>query len=98
MGLHGQPQTLDDLARHRCLLHRQNDDAFGIWRFTRNRKTETVKVRGALSSNDGDIVLGRALDGHGIVIRSEWDAAKSLDSGRRRVLPAYSRAPADWFG
>jgi hypothetical protein len=30
----------------------------------------------ALSSNDGDIVLRWALDGHGILIRSEWDLAK----------------------
>ena len=47
-----------------------NDDAYGIWRFTRNGKTEVVKVHGTLSSNDGDIVLGWALDGHGILIRS----------------------------
>lgn len=32
-----------------------------------------MKVNGAMASNDGDIVLGWALDGHGILIRSEWD-------------------------
>jgi DNA-binding transcriptional LysR family regulator len=30
----------------------------------------------ALSSNDGNIVLRWALDGHGILIRPEWDLAK----------------------
>ncbi|SFA85742.1 transcriptional regulator, LysR family [Collimonas sp. OK607] len=95
---HGSPQTLTDLARHRCIIHRQNDDAYGIWRFTRNRKTEVVKIHGALSSNDGDIVLGWALDGHGILIRSEWDLAKYLESGRLQlVLPAYTLPPADLF-
>ena len=95
---HGQPQTLADLSHHRCILHRQNDEAYGIWRFTRNRKTEVVKVHGALSSNDGDIVLGWALDGHGLLIRSEWDVAKYIDSGRMQiVLPDYLPPAADLF-
>jgi LysR family transcriptional regulator, transcriptional activator for dmlA len=57
-----------------------------------------VKVHGALSSNDGDIVLGWALDGHGILIRSEWDLAKYLQSGRLKiVLPEFSLPSADLF-
>lgn len=95
---HGEPQTPADLARHQCIVHRQDEDAHGIWRLTRNRKTETVKVGGALSSNDGDVVLGWALDGHGVLLRSEWDAAKYLASGRLQiVLPDYKLAPADLF-
>ncbi|MGZ5202445.1 MAG: LysR substrate-binding domain-containing protein, partial [Telluria sp.] len=95
---HGTPSTLADLAQHRCIIHRQNDDAYGIWRFVRKDHTEVVKVHGALSSNDGDIVLGWALDGHGILIRSEWDAAKYLDSGRLRiVLPEFELPRADLF-
>jgi LysR family transcriptional activator of dmlA len=95
---YGMPQTPADLAAHRCIIHRQNDEAYGVWRFARNRQTEVVKVRGALSSNDGDIVLGWALDGHGILIRSEWDLAKYLETGRlQRLLPAFTLAPADLF-
>jgi len=95
---HGAPATLADLARHRCIIHRQNDDAYGIWRFLHGEHSEVVKVHGALSSNDGDIVLGWALDGHGILIRSEWDLAKYLDSGRLRVvLPEFTLPSADLF-
>src|SRR5476649_279139 len=95
---HGEPQTLAELAQHRCIIHRQNDDAYGIWRFTRNRKSEVVKVHGKLSSNDGDIALGWALDGQGLLIRSEWDLAKYFDSGRLQpVLSAYTLPPADLF-
>jgi len=95
---HGTPASLADLARHRCIIHRQNDDAYGIWRFLHHDHTEVVKVHGTLSSNDGDIVLGWALDGHGILIRSEWDLAKYLDSGRLRVvLPEFTLPAADLF-
>lgn len=95
---HGEPQTLADLAHHRCIIHRQNDDAYGIWRFLHQAHSEVVKVHGMLSSNDGDIVLGWALDGHGILIRSEWDLAKYLESGRLRVvLPAFVLPDADLF-
>ena len=95
---HGTPQSLADLAAHRCIIHRQNDDAYGIWRFTRDAHSEVVKVQGALSSNDGDIVLGWALDGHGILIRSEWDLTKYLESGRLRVvLPDFELPSADLF-
>jgi LysR family transcriptional activator of dmlA len=95
---HGTPASLADLAGHRCIIHRQNDDAYGIWRFLKQDQSDIVKVHGMLSSNDGDIVLGWALDGHGILIRSEWDLAKYLDSGRLRiVLPEFTLPAADLF-
>ena len=95
---HGTPRSLGDLAIHRCIIHRQNDDAFGVWRFLVEGKTEIVKIHGALSSNDGAIVQGWALDGQGIVIRSEWDVAKYLESGKlRRILPEFALPSADLY-
>lgn len=94
----GEPQTPQELHRHRCILHRQNDDVYGTWRLLKGRTVELVKVRGAVSSNDGDIVLNWALDGHGIVQRSEWDVAKYLESGRlREVMPGYTLPSADLY-
>jgi len=94
----GTPRTPQELVQHRCILHRQNDEAYGTWKLQKGRKHETVKVHGSLSSNDGDVVLGWALDGHGILLRSEWDAAKYLDSGRLQVvLPDYSLPAADLY-
>jgi DNA-binding transcriptional LysR family regulator len=95
---HGTPAKLADLLDHRCIIHRQNDDAYGIWRFIHKDHSEIIKVHGKLSSNDGDIVLGWALDGHGILIRSEWDLTRYLDSGRLRiVLPEFKLPSADLY-
>jgi LysR family transcriptional activator of dmlA len=95
---HGMPASLADLANHRCIVHRQNDEAHGVWRLEHEGRAVSVKVQGALSSNDGDIVLGWALDGHGILVRSEWDLSTYVDSGRLRiVLPGYAQPEADLF-
>jgi LysR family transcriptional activator of dmlA len=95
---HGTPADLADLAVHRCIIHRQNDEAYGVWRLMHNGHSEVVKVQGMLASNDGDIVLNWALDGHGILLRSEWDLAKYLESGRLRiVLPEFVQPSADLF-
>ena len=95
---HGRPETPDDLARHSCIVLRQNETAHGLWKFTRGNKNFAVKVRGALSSNDGEVVMKWALDGHGIVMRAEWDIAKYLRSGRLElVLEEYALPPADIY-
>jgi DNA-binding transcriptional LysR family regulator len=36
------------------------------------RMDEAVSGGAAMASNDGDVVPGRALDGHGILIRWWW--------------------------
>jgi LysR family transcriptional regulator, transcriptional activator for dmlA len=95
---HGIPQTPEELPRHNCLILRQNETASGIWRLTRGRKAHTVKVHGNLSSNDGEVVLKWALDGHGVLQRAEWDIAKYVRSGRLRlVLSDYALPPADIY-
>jgi len=94
----GTPRTPADLARHNCISIHHVDEAFGLWRFTSGRRTESVKVTGSMSTNDGDIAVAWALDGHGILMRAEWDIAKYLRSGRlRQVLESFATPPADIY-
>lgn len=96
LALHGTPQVPNDLVQHNCIGIRQGDEAYGIWRLTSGKRTETVKVRGTLSTNDGEIAVNWALAGHGILMRAEWDIAKYLASGRLRpVLENWQTPPAD---
>lgn len=93
---HGVPKVPHDLTRHNCIGIRQGDEAYGVWRLSAGKRTETVKVRGNLNTNDGEIAVNWALEGHGILMRAEWDIAKYLRSGRLRlVLENYQTPPAD---
>ena len=93
---YGEPRAPGELQRHRCIVVRENDVAYGTWRLEAGQRAETVKVRGPVSSNDGQSALEWALDGHGIVMRSEWETAAYLRAGRlRQVLPEWSTPPAD---
>ena len=95
---HPSPVVPGDLHAHNCLVLRQNDSAYGHWHFSRGSQAETIKVRGSLSSNDGEIVVGWALDGHGIVMRAEWDVARYIRSGRLvRLLSDYELPAADIY-
>ena len=94
----GEPSSPRELAQHACLFIRESEETFGTWHLRAGARTETVKVRGPLASNDGECVLHWALDGHGILMRSLWESAPMLRSGRLRpVLPEWSLPPADVY-
>ena len=102
---HGEPKAPADLARHACIGIRQGDEAYGLWRLTpargrqgRDSRSQAVKTRGNLSTNDGEIAVMWALDGHGILMRAEWDIARHLKSGRLvPVLPGWNTPDADIY-
>lgn len=95
---HGTPRTPADLAQHHCISIHHGQEAYGIWRLSAGRRTEMVKVLESMVTNDGDIAVAWALDGHGILMRAEWDIAKYLRSGRlRQVLAPYATPPADIY-
>lgn len=94
----GTPRTPGDLEHHNCIGIRQGEEGYGIWHLKSGQRTETVKVRGTLSTNDGEIAVNWALEGHGLLMRAEWDIAKYLQSGRlRQVLPNWHTPAADIY-
>jgi DNA-binding transcriptional LysR family regulator len=99
---HGMPRTPRDLTQHNCIGIRQGNEAYGVWRLSRGRggtrTTEAVRIGGSLTTNDGEIAVKWALDGHGILMRAEWDIKDYLADGRLvTVLPGYETPGADIF-
>ena len=94
----GVPSSMADLARHNCIVLKQYDSDYATWRFSRDGQTYSQKVTGSLSSNDGEVVMRLALDGHGLVLRSWWDAHEYLARGELvQVLPEYEAPRADIY-
>ena len=91
----GLPASIAELSQHDCLVLRDRNQPFGVWRLTSANGVEKVKVTGRLSSNNAEIVRGWAIDGHGILLPSRWDVHADLLAGRLvPILPAYWQ-PAD---
>lgn len=82
--------ALADLQNHPCLVIRERDQQAGKWLLQGPHGEETVRVRGALTSNNGESVRQWMVDGHGVGLRSVWDVAPYLNTKKLvRVLPAY---------
>lgn len=99
---YGEPKSPGDLVKHKCITIRQGSEAYGLWRFEHNKlkdyPAEAIKVRGRLTTNDGEIAVNWALDGHGIVMRASWDVERFLASGRLvQVLKNYKTQDADVY-
>lgn len=92
----GTPTRPSELPRHACIVLRENDNTYGTWHLMHGARQEAVKVRGSLSTNDGEVATAWALAGRGIVMRSNWEVDAWIESGRlTRVLPGWQGANAD---
>lgn len=92
----GTPRQPRDLLGHACIVIRENEAAFNNWQLSDGRQQQTIKVRGPLSANHGEIAVDWALAGLGVLLRSEWDVAGYLRSGELvRVLPDWQGSEAD---
>lgn len=95
---HSIPSHPRDLGKHNCIFIREGDETFGTWHLRNGAATESIKVRANLSTNDGTSALGWALDGQGILARSQWEIAKSLREKRLiPVLPEWTLPSADVY-
>lgn len=85
----GCPQTPTDLTHHNCLVLGDNWQ----WTFARGNEDFSIRVNGRLRSNNGELLIHAALDGHGLLQTSELRVRGELASGRLvRVLKEYEIA------
>lgn len=101
---YGEPKSPSELIKHNCIGIRQGDEGYGLWRFSsgkgksKNEFTDSAKVRGNLTTNDGGIAVNWALDARGIVLRAEWDVTQHLESGRLiQVMKNFETPDADIY-
>lgn len=81
---YGTPSSPEDLISHRCL--QIGTQPLADWRLG----DVVVRINADFATNDGEVVHQLALDGFGIALKSIWDVAEDLRSGRLcQILPQY---------
>ena len=90
LAAHGTPQTLADLANHRCL-----GGSLDHWRFLENGKLRNWRVGSAWSCNSGLALKDAALKGLGIVQLPDYYVQSALAQGSLVSLLESHRLPDD---
>lgn len=78
---HGKPAHPDDLIHHNCLVLSH----LGVsqrWTFQNGGKTFSVPVRGDRAANDAGLLRQWAIDGGGIVMKTDYDIEADIAAGR----------------
>ncbi len=85
----GRPQMIEDLLSHDCIIY--GSPLLDHWTFVDG---SSVRLRGGLITNDGDLAHVWALEGAGLVVKSIWDVRDDVDAGRLEVVLPQLRLPA----
>jgi DNA-binding transcriptional LysR family regulator len=87
---HGRPKHPLHLAQHRCISYPYTM-ASEVWRFTKGRKSASVRPSGPLRVNNGDAMMPALIAGTGIGMLPDFFLRKALDSNLlERVLSDWS--------
>jgi LysR family transcriptional regulator, transcriptional activator for dmlA len=90
-------RTIRDLERHNCIVLRENNADYSLWRFGENGQ-EHVSVSGNMISDDGDVVTGWCAQGLGLIMRSTWHVSPLIQQGvLQHVLPDVPTPGADIY-
>jgi DNA-binding transcriptional LysR family regulator len=89
---HGRPAQPADLAQHSCLTLSRNPGS-ATWPFHVDGELVQVDVRGAVSADSADMLLGLAIEGAGILRLSEHVVAAAIRKGQLEPLLQDAQDP-----
>ncbi|MCS5602192.1 MAG: LysR family transcriptional regulator [Paracoccus sp. (in: a-proteobacteria)] len=93
----GTPKRPEDLADHNCLLLRYPRSPEYFWVLDTAEGPQKMMVGGRYDTDDGDVLTGWALAGHGIANRPRYEVAADLAAGRLvEVLPGTPPPPSQF--
>jgi DNA-binding transcriptional LysR family regulator len=83
---HGEPQHLEQLAQHNCLLYRLGNRVHDHWLFHDGKREVGLSVQGNRFSDDADVVRRWAVAGEGLAYKSWLDVAADVQAGRLKIV------------
>ena len=78
---HGTPKTPQELLQHNCITFDRGGRRHRAWRFCRDGQWTEVRVDGDRSVDDASLAREWAIAGMGVILKSEIDQRRDLDSG-----------------
>lgn len=91
LSAHPAPSSPADLQLHDCILLLRGRHLMDRWLFQENGERIEIPVRGALSTNNAEVVHGWALAGRGVALKAHWDIDEDLKAGRLvELLASYA--------
>ncbi|AKT28552.1 LysR family transcriptional regulator [Pseudomonas syringae pv. actinidiae] len=83
---HGEPQQVEQLAHHNCLLFMLGDRIHDRWTLEDGKREISLTVSGNRVSDDADVVRRWAVAGEGVAYKSWLDVAADVGAGHLKVL------------
>ncbi|WP_201192509.1 LysR family transcriptional regulator [Pseudomonas fluorescens] len=94
----GTPRAPQDLAAHRCICIRENDENATYWHLRKDNESTSLRIFPSMLSNDGAVARRWAEQDLGLVLRSQWDVVDSIAQGTLvRVMVNWQFATAPIF-
>jgi DNA-binding transcriptional LysR family regulator len=95
--VHGTPQKPEDLSKHNCFIYTLSARPFD-WSFKTPSGMRSVKVKGSIQTNHGNLLLGALRTGLGIARLPEFLISDDLETGKVvPILTKYSDDPLSLF-
>lgn len=84
----GEPERLEQLVedRHDCLMLRFPGTREYFWTLQTAEGPKKFEVRGPFDTDDGDVITGWALEGHGIINKPRFEIEPFLRDGRLKII------------
>ncbi|MEZ5833251.1 MAG: LysR family transcriptional regulator [Dongiaceae bacterium] len=93
----GTPKSPEDLKNHACLIYSLSTSPLD-WKFTGGNKTVTVRVNGAIQSNNGQFLMSFLHAGMGIALLPDFTVGDDIRHGKlKRILENYAVEPHDLY-
>jgi DNA-binding transcriptional LysR family regulator len=91
----GEPETLAELADHRCIQFRHPSGTPYRWEFLDGGRRVEVLPPASIATDSVDVVLRAALDGAGVGYTNEAFARRDIDAGRLQIVLEPYAMPFD---
>lgn len=81
----GEPQTLDDLIHHNCIVYTQHKTG-NEWHFQKEKGVIKVSVNGNFQTNNSTAIREAVLSGLGIAVSPVWLFADAINQGELKIV------------